>query len=183
VRTLLLRVVLVQEDQPELATSSLVVDFLELLRACQPVPDLPDAGDTTEAVIMPWSDLYSVGVDEIDQQHRVLVGLINRLDAGSRKGGDAESVDAVLAALVDYMREHFADEERLMREHDYPDADAHVAAHARLTERVRTMVQRSDQGATPPLRELKLFLRQWFISHVLHTDKALGTALRDAGVR
>jgi hemerythrin-like metal-binding protein len=183
IRTLLLRVEIARADEPELGASSLVVELLEALRACQPVPDPPAADGVAKPEMLPWSDLYCVGVEEIDQQHRVLVGLLNRLGALGGKGADPGPVGEILANLVAYVHEHFANEERLMREHGYPDAEAHIAAHARLAERVETMVARHHQGMTPALDELTRFLRQWLISHILQTDKALGMALNATGVQ
>jgi hemerythrin-like metal-binding protein len=183
IRTLLLRVEFARADEPELGSSSLVIELLEALGACQPIPDLCKPEDLAERAILPWSKLYSVGVEQIDQQHRVLVGLLNRLGASAGEGANRETVAETLAGLVAYVREHFAAEERLMREHGYPDADAHIAAHARLAERVEAMVARHHQGATPALNELTIFLRQWLISHILQTDKALAMALNAGGLR
>jgi len=69
-----------------------------------------------------------------------------------------------------------------MREHGYPSSVAHIAAHGKLFERVEQMVAQHRQGTPPTLDELTSFLRQWLISHILHTDKALGLALNAKGV-
>jgi len=182
IRTLCLRVELDHSDTPELGSSSLVVELLEALRACEPLPaDVKRASDTNDA-ILPWSNLYSIGVQEIDDQHRVLVGLLNRLGAAREDTANSGLVGKVLASLVAYIHEHFACEERLMREHGYPSSDAHIAAHGKLFERVEQMVAQHRQGTPPTLDELTSFLRQWLISHILHTDKALGLALNAKGV-
>jgi hemerythrin-like metal-binding protein len=183
IRTLRLQVELAQADIPELGSSSLVLELLEALHACEKLPDRAQSASRGKVAILPWSNLYSIGVQEIDDQHRVLVGLINRLGAAAEDAANSGLVRDILASLVTYIGEHFANEERLMREYGYPNADAHIAAHGRLADRVEKMVAQQDQGMTPTLDELIIFLRQWLISHILQTDRALGMELNAKGVR
>ena len=77
---------------------------------------------------------------------------------------------------------HFAFEEKLMLEHGYEEVDSHRAAHAYLADRVNEMVSRHQQASSVSLDELTVFLRQWLISHILHTDMELGAALNASGV-
>jgi len=181
VRELRLRIEVAQSESPELTTSALAIEVLELLRACERVPE-PGAAGAGRAVLLPWSRLYSVGVREIDEQHRVLVGLLNRLGAANDGAERTEMVSETLAALVKYVGEHFAYEERLMKEHGYEDTASHIAAHGGLARRVGDMVKRSAEGSSVSLGDLTVFLRQWLISHILHTDRALGAALNAKGL-
>jgi hemerythrin len=64
--------------------------------------------------IIAWSSEFALGVDEIDQQHQALVGMINALDASTRDDSSSDTVRQLLRDLNDYVREHFAFEERLM---------------------------------------------------------------------
>jgi hemerythrin len=133
--------------------------------------------------ILSWSNLFSVGVREIDAQHRVLIELLNRLAEAANRGGEAGLEAEALARLSEYIEQHFAMEERLMREHGYAEAPAHLEAHRRLTEQVQQMVSQHQKGQGPSLEDLALFLRQWLVSHILQTDRLLGAALNRAGVR
>lgn len=62
---------------------------------------------------IPWGQEFFIGISEIDEQHRHLVGLINSLTDNQGRN-DAASTDAVLAELNDYVRDHFRLEGRLM---------------------------------------------------------------------
>lgn len=64
--------------------------------------------------IIAWSSEFALGVDEIDQQHQALVGMINALDASTRDDSSSDTVRQLLRDLNDYVRDHFAFEERLM---------------------------------------------------------------------
>lgn len=182
IRTLGLRVALAQADTPELGASSLVVELLEALRACEPLPAVADGLKEAGEAIFPWSNLFSIGVREIDEQHRILVGLLNRLGGAAQDYERPALIGEILGGLVAYIGEHFSFEEHLMREHGYPGAEAHIAAHTRLAARVEKLVASHAQGTTPELDELVIFLRQWLVSHILQTDKELAKALNAKGV-
>ena len=56
-----------------------------------------------------WSESFSVGVAEIDEQHRRWVELINKLhDAIMDKKVSPEMTDKILSEMIDYSHFHFA---------------------------------------------------------------------------
>ena len=65
---------------------------------------------------MSWSDDLSVGLQEIDEQHKILITLINRLftEAIMQKA-DQSVVSKILNELVQYTIVHFSVEESLFR--------------------------------------------------------------------
>lgn len=133
--------------------------------------------------VMPWSNMLSVGVRDIDQQHRMLVDILNRL--GDVVMGDVVEWDekAVLADLLQYTAKHFGFEEALMRDNAYPDMDAHVQQHRELIRQLKIMIDRFNNGDQPDAEELLVFVREWLTTHILHTDRALAQALNAQGVR
>ena len=130
-----------------------------------------------------WSNQFSVGVQEVDKQHQVLVGILNRL--GTALDGQVSGVDnrQVIDELEQYTVYHFGTEERLMREISYAGIDRHVHEHQAFVKQVSQMVTQLDHGQGPSLVELLLFLRDWLVSHILHSDRDMGDALNLAGVR
>ncbi|MCK6519793.1 hemerythrin family protein, partial [Myxococcota bacterium] len=81
-------------------------------------------------ILSGWTPGMSVGVPELDSQHRELFTRLNRLVAAIRAGRGSADVAPVLAFLDDYTREHFADEERVMERAGYPALAEHRAQHA-----------------------------------------------------
>lgn len=182
IRLLRMRVEQSYVDTPELGTSALIIELLAALQGCEPIPDRISHNGATSMTILPWSNLFCVGVREIDDQHRTLVDLLNRL--GEVRDADAIDIQGeVLARLTNYVGEHFAAEERLMLANGYADAPSHLQEHRKLSERVERMSAEFNQGKVPALDELAVFLRQWLTFHILHTDKELGIALNAKGVR
>ncbi|SMC26095.1 hemerythrin [Andreprevotia lacus DSM 23236] len=117
-----------------------------------------------------WSDELSVGIQEIDEQHKVLVGLLNELyDAIRHHHGRQASVE-ILNRLADYTRIHFTVEESLMRILGYPDYEGHKAHHEDLITQMQSLQQRLAAGETVTF-ELLHFLRNWLTRHIQEGDR------------
>jgi hemerythrin len=108
---------------------------------------------------------YSLGDQEIDEQHHELFEMTDRISAAvaSRSLNVAEE----LAALMLYASEHFYSEEALMARIAYPDLLTHRMAHRAFT---RQLMRFTDQihGACPPdWNFFGDFAITWMRTHVL----------------
>ena len=68
-----------------------------------------------------WSNELSVGIEEIDAQHKVLVDLLNQTHGAIQQRHIAQVTNDIIDQLSEYTRVHFAVEESLMRILHYPD--------------------------------------------------------------
>jgi len=117
-----------------------------------------------------WSDTLSVGIEEIDAQHKVLVDLINRMHDAIHKRKGSEVVKEILVELADYTRIHFAVEESLMRILNYPGYDEHKLIHEELLGHVIELVEKVESGKTAIGFELMHFLKTWLTKHIMEED-------------
>src|SRR5208337_4187962 len=83
--------------------------------------------------LMAWSDKFSVNVAQFDEQHKKLVGMLNDLHDAMKQGKGSDVTGNVLSGLVQYVVTHFAAEEKLMKEHAYPEYLKHKMEHDALT--------------------------------------------------
>jgi len=114
-----------------------------------------------------WSDELSVGNDHIDDQHRNIVQMINRLVENEEVS--MRSIDAIdaLTRLMNFMREHFRDEEELMRKNGCPYLEEHVKQHRYFAEKLTELfVVENDEL----LRKTIPFLRDWLVGHLASQD-------------
>jgi hemerythrin-like metal-binding protein len=127
--------------------------------------------------------MLSVGVRDIDDQHRALVDILNRL--GDVVQGEQPEWDesAVLDELVRYTETHFRFEETLMQKVGYAQAAVHEQQHQDLVRQVLDMASRLTRGDHPEAEELVVFLRDWLTAHIMGTDRELGRALNALGIR
>ncbi len=135
------------------------------------------------AELVKWSDGLSVGIQEIDEQHKVLVGLLNELNqAIHEKKGNAIGIQ-ILGRLAEYTRIHFAVEESLMRIFDYPGFEKHKAEHQALVEQVIKLQGKLKAGKASISFELMHFLKIWLTKHIIESDKQYAPFFLEAGIK
>jgi len=86
-----------------------------------------------------WDDSYKTGVNNIDEQHKKLVDLLNQLDENLNIGGDTHALIKLLDELVAYTEYHFKEEEKFMQSHAYNDKSyqEHLQAHQQFIEKIK----------------------------------------------
>jgi hemerythrin len=129
-----------------------------------------------------WSEQYSVGVAEIDAQHKHLVSLINGLHEVMKRGAQQSEIEALLEDLLAYTDFHFTTEERLMARANYPDLTAHEAKHASMRQEVQRLLSAARTSGASVSITLMAFLKAWLSRHIEGTDKEYVPAMRRAGV-
>ena len=136
----------------------------------------------TTAAFFPWSENNHIDIQEVDEQHKALAGLVNRLHEALGEGQDKASLRATLDHLAESTRGHFLLEESLMRLTHYPGFDIHKQQHEDLMERMRTLQLYLDGEDTTITLDVLEFLREWLILHITDSDKRFGQHFQMAGL-
>lgn len=131
--------------------------------------------------MLAWDPVLELGHAEIDHQHRTLFARAAAVVEAIWGGRGATEVQGTLRFLTDYVGEHFAAEEALMRDAGYPGAEAHAALHRRIERRlVEIATAWSDHGATPALlADVEAMMSGWVTIHISEKDRELSTWLAD----
>ncbi len=124
-----------------------------------------------------WSDRFSVGMDVIDDQHKKLVSIVNRLYDAMRDGKGSEILGDVLSELIEYARYHFTTEEAMMKDNAYPDYHSHKSAHSMLVEKVMDLELDLKAGKIALSVQVFQFLKDWLINHIQGEDKKIAPFL------
>lgn len=120
-----------------------------------------------------WNESMSVGVPLIDNDHRALIHLINRLHESVSAGDTYDVLDELLNRLVDYVDIHFMREERVMDACAYPQTPEHKEEHAAFVEFVQELRKKiTAQDAQTQAGELADYLKDWLNHHILIQDMA-----------
>ena len=125
-----------------------------------------------------WSEAFEVGIPEVDEQHKKLVAIVNALHEAMLKGQARETMGKALEEVVDYTVYHFATEERLFAEKQYPRAAAHKHLHDELTATAKKLRADVASGKSVISHEVMRFLRDWLQQHIMSEDKAFGRFVR-----
>lgn len=118
-----------------------------------------------------WSKAYSVGLPEVDKDHKVLMSLLNRCISTSKQNTKNNELDTILDELLSYTQYHFEREEKIMEMCEYPPLEKHKSTHRffiSVLAQYRSEYQRGELSAD----KLLIFLINWLNTHILGTDKA-----------
>ena len=133
---------------------------------------------SNDEVFFKWSPEYSVNIKTIDDQHRELVNILNRLFvAVSRREGD-KAIAGILDALTSYTQTHFALEERLMQQANYQDFESHKLEHKKLLEQLDRLCKKHMFEEKPIYFEMMNFLKTWLKEHIQGVDRKYSSALQ-----
>ncbi len=128
-----------------------------------------------------WDPRFSVRIAEIDQQHKKLIGFINRLHESMQPAGNQNALETaieelsaqatVINEMVEYSSYHFSTEEKYMRQYMYPDYEKHKKEHEYFINKVRTLKSDFDSGKAILSSQIMEFLKEWLSGHILGVDK------------
>ncbi len=130
-----------------------------------------------------WDQKLSVGIMQIDTQHKKLVSMVNEMYQAMSEGKGNDVVGKVLNDLIAYTRTHFAAEEKLMQTHGYPDFVVHKALHDQLTKQVGQMQADFKAGKVALSTKVAAFLKDWLVKHIMGTDQKYAPYLHGKGVK
>ena len=127
-----------------------------------------------------WTASLSIGVQDIDLQHKELFKRINSLVDAIDGNSGSEAVLDTFDFLQDYVLQHFTAEQNLMLTGKYPESDEHMLLHNGFIRDIYRLQDKYERdGATPELLEsVKSRISEWFLEHVTVRDKALGDFLK-----
>jgi hemerythrin len=127
-----------------------------------------------------WTPALSVGIEEIDDQHRELFRRAGRLVEGIRRG-DPEEIDELVEYLHRYAVTHFGAEEAAMRGAKYPGYARHKAEHDRfIADLLELSVENDEGGGAFVAVKIDHWLSGWLRDHVSRVDAELGKYLSSA---
>jgi len=130
-----------------------------------------------------WSESYSVRVQRLDEQHKVLFATISSLADAMRAGRGEDVIRDVVHKLAVYTLTHFLQEEVLMRQTGYPALEAHRELHGKLLAEVEKYKRDLNEGHKPNAVGVLAFLREWLVQHIQKADKAYSDHLNAHGIR
>ncbi len=129
-----------------------------------------------------WTDEFSVGIDFMDEQHKQLVGIINRLIRAKSANVNSEEISDILTELTNYVRYHFTEEEAMLERYGFPDLEKHRKDHVALAEQLYSLVFKTMNSDECVPADLLRLLLEWLKGHILHDDMAYGKFLADKNI-
>ncbi len=117
-----------------------------------------------------WSKDLETGIANIDNQHKMLFSLIEKLSRSIAEKKTEKVIQSVTANLTNYIIEHFADEEALMISENYPDYKKHKSIHEDLVIKAAEIVEQYHNKELVMTSPLVVFLMDWINEHIKKED-------------
>ena len=126
-----------------------------------------------------WSNFLSVGVPEMDEEHRQFIARVNALNKAILECEDKATVERMMDLMLTEAAHHFRHEQELLARWKYPDTAAHTAKHAQLIAQFERVMKGFAQTDISFVWALKgLHLKQLLVEHLLQEDMKYRDFLR-----
>jgi hemerythrin len=133
--------------------------------------------------LIEWCDEISTGIKSIDEEHKVLINLVNALYDAIQLEKEKDVLGEILNGLVLYIVVHFTHEEEFMFATHYPGFAEHVAEHDRLRDQVMRLQNEFQKSANNALaNETLAFLKGWIKGHIMYCDKLFAPHFKENGI-
>lgn len=130
--------------------------------------------------VFPWNENLDTGIAIIDEQHKKLVSLLNRLAAALARGNPVETND-IFTELTHYAEFHFETEEAIWLEHFGDDSwlSSHQLSHSSFLPKVIELKNREkNKSQNEIIESIILFLIRWLAFHILDSDKRVALLIQ-----
>lgn len=124
-----------------------------------------------------WKDEYALGIESIDEQHKKLFEIADRIYDLIQNTILMDKYDAIVEIineLKDYTIYHFAAEEEYMKSIGYKKLLSQKVAHDDFLHKVEEIdFEKIDNGQNAYLLETLDFVVEWLGQHILKEDKLI----------
>lgn len=128
--------------------------------------------------LITWNaEQYGTNVGFADDEHKVLFDLLNKLYDLATGGADRADIGNALDALIAYVVDHFAHEEKEMEAKGYAGLAAHKAEHEALVGICGDLQKKFHAGEADVTEDTGALVKGWLDSHIPTFDMAYAEAL------
>ena len=130
-----------------------------------------------------WDDKYSVGLSIFDEEHKELIGIINKAVLAKEHNDNPEEIREVLREMTNYALTHFKTEESYMKVFNYPYYQDHKEEHRSFYIETIAYLDKLDKGGSQTVNEILEYLNWWLINHIQSTDKKFVDCCKENGLK
>ncbi len=133
-----------------------------------------------------WTEEYSVGINEIDGQHKHFFDIANKIiDLTAGQNPTKEKAFGLLEELGNYAFYHFGTEEGYFDKFNYREAPLHIDAHNGYREAVRKYLEDINKEGTDIAKmteEMASYSSDWLSKHIISMDKKYTKYFNERGL-
>ncbi len=130
-----------------------------------------------------WDDKYSVGLSVIDEDHKKLIGILNKAIYAKEHNVNPEELRGVLKEMTDYALKHFKTEETYMIDFNYSEYEDHRKEHRDFFTESIAYHDKLIEGDCQIANEIIEYLKWWLVNHIQVTDKKYVESFKRNGLK
>ncbi len=117
-----------------------------------------------------WKKEYNLNIKKIDEQHKKFFEILSKADDILLLQKHEKEQEDILKEMFEYADYHFSTEENYFQQFNYPLKDKHIEEHDKYRQKVLDFYAKiSNENYI--YEEMIDFIGNWWIGHILHTDK------------
>ena len=121
--------------------------------------------------LIEWTDDFSVGIEEIDKQHRQWISIVNRLHDSIMETGGVGTLNELIVEMEEYTDLHFSTEEEMLAKAGWPELDRHKRIHFSFKQQVKHLKRDIYSGELVLRSQVMSVIKNWLLGHILKEDK------------
>ena len=128
-----------------------------------------------------WDDSLLLGLEEVDLQHKSIFEQFARFSEAIQEGSPEDILQEMVVFLSEYAQFHFATEEKIMAEYDYPKLEEQRREHADFSRTVKAFRSRVEQeGVSHDMAiDMNGKLFRWVALHIRSHDREMVDYVRE----
>ncbi len=130
-----------------------------------------------------WEDKFSVSLSMIDEDHKKLIGIMNKVIVLEQNSSNPKEITKVLNEMNQYAQTHFATEEAYMVRFNYPDYESHRKEHQAFSIETMAFLDKITSTNRQLICEILEHLKGWLLNHVLSTDTKYISYFKEHGLK
>jgi hemerythrin len=133
--------------------------------------------------LLEWQDSYSVSVAVLDEQHKKIFKIINKLFDSMKENLNSEKLKAILKEFSDYAIYHFKTEEDLFEKYEYGDRALHISSHDIYRRKIKDFEKKLNNKEDFLSFKVIDFMEDWWLGHVMTADHQYKEFFASKGVK
>ena len=138
-----------------------------------------------QSELIVWTNKFACGIKLIDEQHRALVDLVNEMfkHITGNEVQERDYFNRVIKEAVQYVKTHFATEEKMMLATKFSGYIEHKKEHESFILAIVENIRDYEAGKRFTLSTFTRFLKDWILSHIALMDKQYFEYLKKIAIR
>jgi diguanylate cyclase (GGDEF) domain/hemerythrin-like metal-binding domain len=121
-----------------------------------------------------WNKTYECGHAEIDNQHKNLFMMANKLLQLNDEKANKENIAAEIRTMIEATIAHFRYEERILKQVAHQGLSPHTHSHQRLLEKTNNLLDRLQSGSAEIGTLLHFMIYELTAQHIMIDDRYFG---------